>query len=214
MGGSSGGCPVLPGAMIKGRKYRPVQDKPSARREMGAGRGIGEKHAEQTGAVRKRKRMYNLRPKGRNAIMNDASGNGYFRGIRMRPLRAVFRQAAERAPIRGIFQPVPEFATRVIFRRIPGVSPRLIILRQAPENSPSELSSGRAEAALSAHGIRKLLRLLEFRGNIRDDDELCDPLAGLNGLIALPVVEQRDLDLTAVVAVDHADLVCRGKKTL
>ena len=83
MGCSSGGCPVLPGAMIKGRKYRPVQDKPSARREMGAGRGIGEKHAEQTGAVRKRKRMYNLRPKGRNAIMNDASGNGYFRGIRM-----------------------------------------------------------------------------------------------------------------------------------
>lgn len=111
-----------------------MQDKPSARREMGVERGIGEKRAEQTGAVRQRKRMYNLRPKGRNAIMNGASGNGYFRSIRMRPLRAVFRQAGGRAPIRGIFQPVPESASRVIFRRIPGVSPRLIILRQASEN--------------------------------------------------------------------------------
>ena len=113
----------------------------------------------------------------------------------------------------AIFRQMYKHSACFIFRQA-FECPRLLYLSEDVRTHHTVLSSGRAEAALSAHGIRKLLRLLEFRGDIRDDDELCYPLSGLDGLIALSVVEQRDLDLTAVVAVDHADLVCRGKRTL
>ena len=71
------------------------------------------------------------------------------------------------------------------------------------------LSAGRAESALSASSIVKVISFLVFTLEKRGDNHLSDTLIGVDGLFGRAVVVEGDHNLSSVISVDYAYFVGR-----
>ena len=76
------------------------------------------------------------------------------------------------------------------------------------------LPAGGAKAAFAAFGFIQRVARFKDRADDGGDDELRNAFAVRDGLIDARLVVERDHDFAAVIGVNHADFVGRGKTAL